>query len=93
MRTIDRTVQFRRDYKRECKGAHRKTFVEDVARIVEALALDAPLPARHRDHALTGDWVGCRNCHIKPDLVLLYRKINADSLHLLRVGSHAELDL
>jgi mRNA interferase YafQ len=55
------------------------------------LASDAVLPSRLSDHALTGEWQGYRDCHIKPDLVLIYRKPDAESLELARLGSHSEL--
>lgn len=47
---------------------------------------------RYRDHDLSGDWAGYRECcHIKPDLLLIYRKSDADTLRLARLGSHSEL--
>jgi mRNA interferase YafQ len=49
------------------------------------------LPENNRDHALIGDWDGYRECHIKPDLLLIYRKPDADTLRLARLGSHSEL--
>ncbi len=61
--------------------------------VVNLLAADAPLPRRNSDHALTGDWIDFRDCHLRPDLVLIYRKPDADSLELVRLGSHSELDL
>lgn len=61
--------------------------------IVKALANDLPLDLRHRDHALTGDWKDHRNCHVKPDLVLIYRKLDGEVLQLVRLGSHSELGL
>ncbi|MFZ9611571.1 MAG: type II toxin-antitoxin system YafQ family toxin [Methylococcales bacterium] len=48
---------------------------------------------KHRDHSLTGDWKDHRDCHVKPDLVLIYRKPNDEVLQLVRLGSHAELGL
>ncbi|MDR2188500.1 MAG: type II toxin-antitoxin system YafQ family toxin [Azonexus sp.] len=93
MREIKRTGQFRRDQKREAKGQHGKTLETDLLPILIALANDAPLEPRCYDHPLTGDWKDHRDCHIKPDLVLIYRKPNADTLELVRLGSHAELDL
>jgi mRNA interferase YafQ len=93
MRKIDPTSQFRRDYKREAKGLHRATLDADLAPIFQALARDRPLEPRHRDHALTGDWKDHRDCHIKPDLVLIYRKPDAVTLQLVRLGSHSELGL
>ena len=93
MRTIERTGQFKRDYKREAKGAHRETLEADFVAVVSALASDQPLEARHRDHALTGEWKDHRDCHVRPDLVLIYRTPNADTLQLVRIGSHAQLNL
>jgi mRNA interferase YafQ len=61
--------------------------------VVEALAHDRSLPARQRDHALSGDWADHRDCHIRPDLVLIYRKPTPDILQLVRLGSHSELSL
>ena len=49
-----------------------------------------PLQDKHRDHGLSGKWKGYRDCHIKPDLVLIYKK-SATVLSLVRLGSHAEL--
>jgi len=60
---------------------------------VEALQNDQPLEVRHRDHALTGDWKDHRDCHIRPDLILIYRKPDEETLQLVRLGSHAELGL
>jgi mRNA interferase YafQ len=93
MRTIERTTQFKRDYKREAKGQHRATLAQDLVSIVNALAKDQPLAERHRDHALAGGWKDHRDCHIKPDLVLIYRKPDAERLQLVRLGWHAELSL
>jgi mRNA interferase YafQ len=49
------------------------------------------LPEKNHDHALTGAWVGYRECHIRPDLLLIYRKPDAITLRLARLGSHSEL--
>jgi len=93
MRTPDWTGQFRRDYKREKKGQHRVTLDADLHAVLSALLADLPLPPRHRDHAMTGNWKDHRDCHIKPDLVLIYQKPDADTLRLVRLGSHAELGI
>ena len=71
MRKIEYTGQFKRDYKRESKGRHRQTLQSDFAAIVTALAHDQPLAERHHDHSLSGDWKDHRDCHVKPDLVLI----------------------
>jgi mRNA interferase YafQ len=93
MRTPEYTGQFKRDYKREAKGLHRSTLDADLYSVLSALLADQPLPPRHRDHALTGDWKDHRDCHIKPDLVLIYQKPDGDVLRLVRLGSHSELGL
>ncbi len=93
MRKIDRTSQFKRDYKREAKGQHRATLDTDLMLVVKTLMSDMPLAERHRDHPLTGDWKDHRDCHVKPDLVLIYRKPDAATLQLVRIGSHSELGL
>lgn len=93
MRTIERTGQFRKDYKRESKGQYRKTLDADLVPVITALANDEPLAPRYRDHALTGEWKDHRDCHVRPDLVLIYRKPGADILQLVRLGSHSELSL
>jgi mRNA interferase YafQ len=91
MRTIERSTAFRRDYKREAKERHRATLDRDLATALAALVDDQPLQPRHHDHDLTGDWGGYRECHVKPDLLLIYCKPNDDFLWLARLGSHSEL--
>ena len=93
MRTIERTTKFRRDFKREKKGQYRATVNEDVITALQSLAYDKPLSDRYRDHALTGDWIGHRDCHIRPDLVMIYQKPDDETLRLVRLGSHSELGL
>ena len=91
MRTIKQSGQFKRDLKRESKGQHRQILQSEFVSIIAALAADSPLESRHRDHALSGDWKNHRDCHVRPDLVLIYCKADADTLELVRLGSHAEL--
>jgi len=93
MRTIERTSQFRKDYKREARGQHRATLDVDVVELLELLIADAELPSRYVDHGLGGQWKGHRDCHVHPDLVLIYRKPDAGTLQLVRLGSHSELSL
>ena len=93
MQRIERTKQFKRDYKRELKGRHRVTLENALVEVLQALINNQSLAEKHRDHALTGDWKDCRDCHIKPDLILIYRKPNNEVLQLVRLGSHSELGL
>ncbi|AHK80254.1 addiction module antitoxin [Ectothiorhodospira haloalkaliphila] len=91
MRTIDRSSAFKRDYKREAKGRHRTTLDDELKPVLIALATDQALDVRYRDHDLSGDWAGYRECHIKPDLLLIYRKSDPNTLRLARLGSHSKL--
>jgi len=93
MLRIERTTQFKRDYKREAKGNHRVTLEASFIEVLKALINNQPLAEKHRDHALTGDWKDHRDCHIKPDLVLIYRKPDNEVLQLVRLGSHSELGM
>ena len=93
MRKIEPTTQFKRDYKRESKGRHRKTLNEMLQPVFNMLAEDCLLPDKFVDHPLSGNWAEHRDCHIKPDLVLIYKKPDPARLQLIRLGSHSELGL
>ena len=91
MRSVRHTQRFKRDYRREKSGRYRRSLDTDLADTVNLLANDEALPRRYFDHALSGEWRDFRDCHIKPDLILIYRKPDAESLELVRLGSHSEL--
>ncbi|MFY9968227.1 MAG: type II toxin-antitoxin system YafQ family toxin [Roseiarcus sp.] len=93
MRAISYTRSFKRDYRREKSGVLGTKLDTLLTEAVNFLAADAPLPARYVDHALAGEWSDHRDCHIRPDLVLIYRKPDRDALQLVRLGSHSELGL
>ncbi len=91
MRTVRYTNRFKRDYKREKVGRHGKTLDTELTEIVRLLAADTPLPRRNFDHPLSGEWRDHRDCHVRPDLILIYRKPDSTSLDLVRLGSHSAL--
>lgn len=93
MREIRYTARFKRDYRREKAGRHRKSVDALLMKVVAMLAADEPLSRRYFDHALVGEWADHRDCHIKPDLVMIYRKPDDEMLELVRLGSHSELGL
>ncbi len=79
---------FRDDTKRLYR---RNIMVQDeIAPIVEKLLNQEQLEPQYNDHPLKGDYVGYRDCHIKPDLVLVY-KIQNDTLYLSRIGRHRDI--
>ena len=88
MREIIETAQFRRDYKKIASSgrASRSEFLT----VVELLANDKVLPQKFRDHMLTGEWKGYRECHIRPDWLLIYQKQDREII-LVRTDSHNEL--
>ena len=92
-RTIQQTTHFKRDLKRESKGPNKGILSQEFVKIVWTLANDIPLNAKYSDHSLGGNWKDHRDCHIRPDLVLIYRKSGGELLQLVRLGSHSELGL
>jgi mRNA interferase YafQ len=93
MRTVKYTSRFRRDYKREKAGQHNRYLDAELLKTVNMLSKDEWLPRRYFDHPLSGEWSDHRDCHIRPDLILIYRKPDETSLELIRLGSHSELGL
>lgn len=89
MLALEITGQFKRDYKREKAGRH-SDLDEVFKAVTDLLVSQKPLPVANSDHPLKGAWKGCRDCHLKPDLVMIYRK-SKTAIELVRVGSHSEL--
>lgn len=85
-RTVVPTKQFKRDIKKFVVELITPQWIEAM----NCLINDLELPERYHDHQLKGDKLGLRDCHIKPDLVLLYEKID-NSLILHRLETHSEL--
>ena len=91
MRSVNKTAQFKRDYKRELRGSHGKYLEDNLRTVLKFLVTDRALPQKYSDHPLSGRWNKFRDCHVKPDLVLIYRFIEKKELELARMGSHSEL--
>ena len=78
---------FKKDFKKLTQNEQDKTL-----QILERLANNETLESKYKDHALSGELNGIRDCHIKPDLILLYKKDNEIlEILALRVGSHSDL--
>jgi len=91
MRSIETTTQYRKDFEMAKK---RNLPIDKLNAIVIKLANDEPLPPINKDHALRGYSPVIRECHIQPDWLLEYRKIDDHQVHLLkliRTGSHSDL--
>ena len=91
MRTIERSTAFKRDYKRVKATPRHRNIATLLPEILALLLNDQPLPEQNRDHTLSGNWRGYRECHIKPDLLLIYKKPSPKVLRLARLGSHSDL--
>jgi mRNA interferase YafQ len=91
MRRIERTKAFKRDYQRTIAMPKHRDLDNLLPAVFTLLASDTPMPAKYVDHPLRGEWKDFRDCHVKSDLVLIYRKTGNDVLQLVRLGSHGEL--
>ena len=81
--------QFKKDYK---KAVKRHNDVEELFKVIELLKNQQPLPPEKRDHALTGDYSGYRECHVHPDFLLVYKVVDSQlQLYLYRTGTHSDL--
>ena len=89
MLTIKRTSQFKKDFKRMIKQG---VDVQPLTEIVAQLSREEPLDEKFHDHPLKGEWLGFRECHIKPDWLLIYLVDKGELiLTLSRTGSHSDL--
>ncbi len=93
MRFIKFSSKFKKDFRREERGKHKKILRKKLREVLHFLEADQLLPARFKDHPLSGPWQDFNDCHILPDLVLIYRKPDKENLELIRMGSHSELGL
>ena len=87
--TIKPTTRFQKDVKRAQRRGYDLALLTDI---IKKLASGEPLPVKNRDHALTGNYAGCRECHITPDWLLIY-EIEEQQLflYLTRTGTHSDL--
>lgn len=83
------TNQFKKDYKRALRRKKNISLLDDIIR---KLSRGEPLPEKNKDHALSGNWIGHRECHIQPDWLLVYRiEDNVLVLTLARTGTHSDI--
>lgn len=83
------TNQFKKDYKRALRRKKNISLLDDIIR---KLSRGEPLPEKNKDHALSGNWIGHRECHIQPDWLLVYRiEDNILVLTLARTGTHSDI--
>ena len=83
----DYTSRFKKDYKQAIK---RNLDISLIDNIINDLINEIPLNTKHRDHDLTGNYAGCRECHIQPDWLLIYQ-IGNGIIVFERTGTHSDL--
>lgn len=89
MLNVKPTTKFQKDLKRIQKRGYNIALLTEV---IKKLAAGEVLPEKNRDHALSGDFAGCRECHIAPDWLLIYEISNKELiLYLTRTGTHSDL--
>lgn len=87
MLEVNYSTRFKRDFKLCKKRGYDLALLQTA---IDVLRIPAALPEKNRDHLLTGDYSGYRECHIQPDWLLIYR-IEGDALYLHSTGTHSDL--
>lgn len=87
---MSREIILQSQFKRDLKKRFLELATVEWAEVLGYLVNDVPVPDKYRDHPLVNDKNGYRDCHIKPDLVLIYGK-KENALILVRLGSHSEI--
>lgn len=88
VKSVVATNQFKRDIKKHALYLITPQWVE----VMNCLIFGGVMPARYANHPLKGEWKGCMDCHVRPDLVLIY-EFDDDTLLLHRLGAHSELSI
>lgn len=81
---------FLKDYKRELRGRYSQEVAAFVQNVVDYLEQELPLPREYKDHDALAEWKHHRECHLKPNLLLVYRVVG-NELWLARLGSHTRI--
>jgi mRNA interferase YafQ len=87
MLRLDYTTQFKKDIKKINKSGKN---IKKLTEVIDLLVDEKPLPQKYRDHSLIGNYIGCRECHVEPDWLLIYQIVSR-RLVLSRTGSHSQL--
>ncbi len=93
MRITRQRSKFRQDFKRASSGRYRNLLRRggELEEVIRMLSNDEPLPPKYRDHALHHNHEGKRECHLRPDFLLIYWYEGNDCLILDRIGTHSDL--
>jgi len=81
------TKSFKKDFERRIEGTRMEP---ELVELLELLKTGRPLPASYHDHALAGEWKGLRDCHLRGDMILIYR-VEGEVITLARINTHSEI--
>ena len=84
-------ARFKKDFKQHLKNPNNKDLNMRLAEALEFLVVGSTLPVRYKDHPLKGGYMGYRELHLKPDLLLIYKRADVFELRLARLGTHSDL--
>ncbi len=87
---LERKFRLTNSFKKDLRKHHVALVSKEWIEIFSCLLNNTPIPRKYKDHALTGNWKGYRDCHVKPDLVLIY-KIDDDVIELHYLNTHSEI--
>lgn len=90
MLEFDTSTLFRRDYKRISRNSRYPDFEAKFQALAPLLLSGKALPSKYKEHKLIGKYIGCHECHLAPDLMLIY-KYGSKYVQLVRLGTHADL--
>ena len=85
-----KTIEVSKQFKRDAKKHYLSLLTPEWGEVLNCLTSNAFIPEKYKDHALTGNYKGYRDCHVKPDLVLIYRT-DENVVELVRLNSHSEV--
>jgi len=84
------STQFRRDHRKILANPRHRSFESAFFEVLSLLLIEKPLPFRFKEHKLLGEYKGCHECHLAPDLLMIYR-FKDDCIELVRLGNHSDL--
>ncbi len=87
MLNVRYSTRFKKDFKTCVKRSYKMSLLQQA---IDTLRIPAQLPLKNKDHNLSGNYSGYRECHIEPDWLLIYKQTD-DELRLDRTGTHADL--
>lgn len=91
MREIEYTKKFEKEFARFLRNPRNRSLEPKLFDVIESLRLDLPLSPALKDHPLKGGFMGMRECHLRPNVLLVYQKIDSHLLKLVRLGSHSTI--